>query len=256
MREKKEKKIKPVVGFNETDAKDGFGNMGKVNLGNDTIIEQIEGTSIGSKPYISGKRSIEDNGKATHDLDTKRAEKRFDDTKLSQLDYNAKGQPIHRSTMDNPNLNKETTAEPAHYNEEVGIVIGYENPLDRLNAIIERGLIDNTENLFMKALETMRAKNADYSGDNKSMRNFEISAEVSHIPMSKGILNRLMDKITRIGNLLNKDQAAVKDESIFDTIQDAINYSAILYFGILMEQRDRLVKQNEALAAYEEERNG
>jgi hypothetical protein len=57
-----------------------------------------------------------------------------------------------------------------------------------------------------------------------------------------------MDKMTRIGNLLNKDQAQVKDESIFDTIQDAINYSAILYFGILMEQRERLVKQNEELS--------
>jgi hypothetical protein len=130
----------------------------------------------------------------------------------------------------------------------------FDSPLHRLNTMIKRGLIENTTEMFEAALTTMRAKNADYSGDNTGMRNFQLSAEVSHVPMSKGILNRLMDKMTRIGNLLNKDQAAVKTESIFDTLQDAINYSAILYFGILIEQRDKLVKQQEALEAYQEEK--
>jgi hypothetical protein len=88
------------------------------------------------------------------------------------------------------------------------------DPLGELELKIKGGLIKNTEDLFEAALDTMRRKNADYSGDNKGMRNFELSAEVSHTPMSLGILNRLMDKMTRIGNLLNKDQVSqVKDES-------------------------------------------
>ena len=95
-------------------------------------------------------------------------------------------------------------------------------------------LIDSTEKLFAEALETMKKKNADYAGDNESMRNFELSADVAGIKMSKGILVRLMDKITRIGNLMERD-AQVEDESVFDTIQDAINYSAILLHALRIE---------------------
>lgn len=228
---KEKSKIKTVKGFNEAPAGTGFESM-----------------TAGKDNYIPGERTA---GIGDHGKD--------DSGKLSQLDHNAKGQPIKRSIMDNPNLNKETTAEPALYNEEIGIVIGYENPLDRLNAIIKRGLIDNSETLFNKGIETMIKKNQDYAGSNEAegaMKNFKVSAEVSHIPMSKGILVRLMDKMTRIGNLIHTNNAAVKDESIFDTLQDAINYSAILYFALLIEKRDRLVKQNEDLANYEEERNG
>jgi len=99
-------------------------------------------------------------------------------------------------------------------------------------------LIESTEKLFAEALETMRKKNADYAGDNTSMRNFELSADVAGIKMSKGILVRLMDKMTRIGNLMDKD-AQVEDESIFDTIQDAINYSAILLHALRIEAEQK-----------------
>lgn len=100
---------------------------------------------------------------------------------------------------------------------------------------MEKNLIKATETLFAEALETMKKKNADYSGDNTSLKNFEVSAQVANIKMSKGILVRLMDKMTRVGNLLDKE-AAVEDESIFDTIQDAINYSAILLHAIRLER--------------------
>ena len=63
------------------------------------------------------------------------------------------------------------------------------------------------------------------------MRNFELSAEVSGTTVQQGILTRLMDKMTRVGNLLSQE-AAVKDESIEDTIKDAINYCAILLYSV------------------------
>jgi len=113
---------------------------------------------------------------------------------------------------------------------------------------MERDLIASTELLFLSALETMKKKNADYAGDSKSMRNFELSADVAGISMSKGILVRLMDKMTRIGNLMDRP-AMVADESIYDTIQDAINYSAILLHALNIESQN-IVKGDVEVEGY------
>ena len=53
---------------------------------------------------------------------------------------------------------------------------------------MKNDLIESTERLFIAALETMKKKNADYAGDASSMKNFELSASVANIPMSKGII--------------------------------------------------------------------
>ena len=53
-----------------------------------------------------------------------------------------------------------------------------------------------------------------------------MSVQVGVTP-ERGLLVRISDKISRISNLLDKE-AAVKDESISDSIDDAINYLAIL----------------------------
>ncbi len=99
------------------------------------------------------------------------------------------------------------------------------------------GLIESTEKLFAEALATMKKKNADYAGNMDSMKNFQISAQVVNVKMSQGILTRLTDKTTRIGNLIIKE-GAVKEESIFDTVQDLINYAAILHYAQQMERRE------------------
>jgi hypothetical protein len=115
------------------------------------------------------------------------------------------------------------------------------HPIERLLRQIDQGLVECSRELFNDALQTMVAKNQDYAGSDepeKAMRNFKFSAEIAHIKMSQGILNRLMDKITRIGNILESGEIAVKSESIFDTLQDTINYTAILYYGILIETKE------------------
>jgi len=103
-------------------------------------------------------------------------------------------------------------------------------------------LIESTENLFSQALEVMKKKNADYAGDARSMKNFEISAMVANVKMSQGILTRMTDKITRIGNLLIRE-AEVKDETILDTIQDLINYAAILHYAVQIEKEKEFIKE-------------
>ena len=69
-------------------------------------------------------------------------------------------------------------------------------------------------------------KNQDYAGDNDPFMNFK-NSECIGVDVQRGILVRMMDKVTRISNLLEKE-AAVVDESIDDTIMDLCNYAAIL----------------------------
>lgn len=113
---------------------------------------------------------------------------------------------------------------------------------------MEKNLIDSTEELFNSALETMKKKNADYSGDNRTLKNFNVSALVANVTTSQGILVRLCDKVTRIGNLLQKE-GEVKDETILDTVQDLINYAAILHYSIcqdkISEKGNQAPKEND-----------
>jgi hypothetical protein len=86
------------------------------------------------------------------------------------------------------------------------------------------------EKLFEGNLEILVKKNNDYASSEPEnfFRNFEASAHVAGISVEQGIIVRLMDKVSRISNLLTKD-AKVEDEKITDTISDLINYAAILY---------------------------
>lgn len=87
-------------------------------------------------------------------------------------------------------------------------------------------LIDMIET-FNKCFSTAIAKNNDYGGSNNDpFANFRNST-IAGVTVEKGILVRLMDKMSRISTLLDKE-AMVKDESINDTIEDAINYLAIM----------------------------
>lgn len=83
------------------------------------------------------------------------------------------------------------------------------------------------ERHFRECLTISRAKNADYADLNNPFKNFELSAQIANIPVAKGMMIRLMDKMTRISNLLERENV-VKDEKIEDTIKDGINYLNIL----------------------------
>jgi hypothetical protein len=80
---------------------------------------------------------------------------------------------------------------------------------------------------FSACFETARRKNHDYGGSNNDpFANFRNST-IAGVSVERGILVRLMDKMSRISTLLDKD-AMVIDEAVNDTIDDAINYLAIL----------------------------
>ena len=90
------------------------------------------------------------------------------------------------------------------------------------------------KNTFQQAEELIKRKNADYANDVDPFLNFRMSSQVGVDP-ARGILVRISDKITRISNLLDRE-AQVKDESIRDSIKDAINYLAILQ--ALLEEKE------------------
>lgn len=86
--------------------------------------------------------------------------------------------------------------------------------------------LDSIAKTYSDGIETIKKKNADYAGENDPFQNFR-NSEVIGVSVEEGILVRVMDKITRISNLLSKDPQ-VATESIEDTLIDAINYLAIL----------------------------
>lgn len=77
--------------------------------------------------------------------------------------------------------------------------------------------MDKCKALMVKMATILDAKGRDYSGTQDAMSNF-------HDFGWKGILVRIGDKFHRCKNLSKKDSAAVKDESVEDTLLDMANY--------------------------------
>jgi hypothetical protein len=82
------------------------------------------------------------------------------------------------------------------------------------------------EDSMNQGLEIIKKKNQDYAQGEDPFRNFR-NCEAIGVPLARGILVRMMDKMSRIGNLLD-NEAAVEDEKIDDTLLDLANYAHIL----------------------------
>lgn len=79
---------------------------------------------------------------------------------------------------------------------------------------------------FDECLVILKAKNNDYAKSEDPFKNFKISETVG-VPVERGIMVRMMDKVSRISNGLDSE-LMVKDETINNTLDDLINYTAIL----------------------------
>ena len=71
--------------------------------------------------------------------------------------------------------------------------------------------------LSAASLELMQKKNHDYASEDDPYRNFRTFGEL-------GILVRLSDKLARLRSWTENQKLAVADESVRDTVLDAINY--------------------------------
>lgn len=76
-------------------------------------------------------------------------------------------------------------------------------------------------------IEVIRNKNSDYAADMGPFHNFKMVEASGITSTEKGIATRMMDKMQRVINLLDKP-AKVDDETVADTLSDLRNYANIL----------------------------
>lgn len=101
-------------------------------------------------------------------------------------------------------------------------------------------LISHTEEIFKKCVEVMKMKNADYSASqDNAFRNFEGVEYFMVCETKTGMMVRLTDKFMRISHLL-KNPPKVKSESLKDSIEDAINYLAIMHAYIEHQEQEAI----------------
>lgn len=85
---------------------------------------------------------------------------------------------------------------------------------------------------------TAEKKNSDYTaGADNAFANFEAVELLDIVPADVGILVRMTDKFMRIKGLVKGRTAAVKSETVIDTLIDLANYSLIL--AALLESKRR-----------------
>jgi hypothetical protein len=94
----------------------------------------------------------------------------------------------------------------------------------------QQELAVSVQNTFLSCVELISKKNQDYSIKEDALRNFKVIT-LAGVTLERGLLVRIFDKLARLSNILEK-QAAVKEETIDDTILDTINYLAILRAAI------------------------
>lgn len=108
--------------------------------------------------------------------------------------------------------------------------------------------IYNARRNLGECINIMIAKSKDYAKEYNPFANFDACTNFG-VTREKGILIRIADKISRIGNLLDKE-AQVKDESIHDTIRDAINYLNIISISLTEGEKKDGSKSGEENEGY------
>lgn len=79
------------------------------------------------------------------------------------------------------------------------------------------------DKLMSRMREILVAKGHDYAGADDRFSNFRL-CEAMGIPVWKGIVIRMSDKLSRIMCFAKTDAFKVKDESVEDTLLDLANY--------------------------------
>lgn len=100
----------------------------------------------------------------------------------------------------------------------------------------QKELLKYVEATHKKSISIIKMKSADYAKpDSDTLSNFKNST-IAGVSVERGILVRMMDKISRISNLLDKEPSVV-GESIIDSVDDLGNYNLIL--GAILDKNNK-----------------
>lgn len=97
--------------------------------------------------------------------------------------------------------------------------------------------LTNAEDNYARAIKIMSAKSSDYAQTYDPYANFR-ACEVLNVDLKRGILVRMMDKMVRINNLIDRE-AKVKDESVEDACLDLMNYANVILMKLQSERREK-----------------
>lgn len=92
-------------------------------------------------------------------------------------------------------------------------------------------------NNFEAGLALMEKKTCDYADPEDAYANFKRS-ELVKVSVERGILVRIVDKLSRISNLIDAEPE-VQDESLGDTLLDTMNYFNILLTYIQHKENEQ-----------------
>ena len=92
--------------------------------------------------------------------------------------------------------------------------------------------------LFKKSDKINIQKGLDYAGKEDNLKNFKLIEYLGVAPAELGCFLRLTDKISRIAQFLRTGVFLVEEESLEDTVVDAINYLC-LFYALIEEKRKR-----------------
>jgi len=85
------------------------------------------------------------------------------------------------------------------------------------------------EQMCKSSLELMKKKNADYAGgDADPFANFRRAEALGVCSTEQAFLVRMTDKMSRLASFSTKGKLSVEDETVYDTLEDLINYSVLL----------------------------
>lgn len=137
------------------------------------------------------------------------------------------------------------------------LTAAYLRPIDETDEFEKRMLDPKFEpvrqGLITVALEVLMPKRHDYSGNDDPLANFRLGQIIGIAPPI-GAMLRLLDKISRLSVLYDKE-GMVKDESLVDTLADAINYVCIVAL-LISEIRPELFDHLDNKAAFLHEIGG
>ena len=98
-------------------------------------------------------------------------------------------------------------------------------------------VFEDQDDPFVAVLKKMalihQAKNTDYGNS------FELAAKMLGRPVVEVLLSRMTDKLARACNLVSRNgNAAVKDESLSDTLVDLANYAVLAVVALQKDNQE------------------